>query len=223
MGLDLEHRYASATGTVDHVCTGNAAYRADALHAIGLLDECLGYGYDNDLSYRLRAAGYHLSVCRAARSRHRWRQGLLGYLTQQYGFGYGRLDLVAKHPTRWSGDVVSPGSMMAHPIVMAIAFLLLMIALFASSLGWSARALVLAASTLLVGLTLERAVAGVRAWKRLGDRTALAFPAVHLARDAAWVSALFVWLARRLLMRSSTPAHSMRARRATPCLGVCAC
>ena len=82
----------------DHVCTGNTAYRLSALHAIGLLDESLGYGYDNDLSYRLQATGYRLAFCRAARSRHRWREGLAGYLAQQYGFGYGRLDVVARHP-----------------------------------------------------------------------------------------------------------------------------
>ncbi len=88
---------------VDHVCTGNTVYRAEALARVGLLDESLGYGYDNDLSYRLGAAGYALAFCRDARSRHRWREGLAGYLTQQYGFGYGRLDVVAAHPDRVGG------------------------------------------------------------------------------------------------------------------------
>jgi GT2 family glycosyltransferase len=96
MGLDLEQRYAAIAGReTGHVCTGNAAYRADALRRVGLFDDSLGYGYDNDMSYRLQAAGHRLAFCRDARSLHRWRDGLRGYLTQQYGFGYGRLDIVA--------------------------------------------------------------------------------------------------------------------------------
>ena len=124
MGLDLEQRYAAIAGReTTHVCTGNAAYRAKALRKVGLLDETFGYGYDNDLSYRLRAAGYRLIFCREAQSVHRWREGLIGYLGQQYGFGYGRIDLVAKHPGRIGGDSVSPAGMMSHPLLMAIAVL----------------------------------------------------------------------------------------------------
>ena len=72
MGRDLEQRYRRIRGDeVDHVCTGNTAYRASALHQVGLLDETLGYGSDNDLSYRLTAAGHRLVFCRDAVSLHR--------------------------------------------------------------------------------------------------------------------------------------------------------
>ena len=58
MGRDLEQRYRRMPSRdVDHVCTGNTAYRATALHQVGLLDESLGYGSDNDLSYRLEGRG----------------------------------------------------------------------------------------------------------------------------------------------------------------------
>ena len=58
MSLDLEQRYAAIAGDdTDHVCSGNSAYRADALRRVALFDESLGYGYDNDISYRLRAEG----------------------------------------------------------------------------------------------------------------------------------------------------------------------
>ena len=63
---------------------GNSVYRASALYQVGLFDESLGYGYDNDMSYRLAAAGYRLVLCRRARSVHRWREGIRGYLVQQY-------------------------------------------------------------------------------------------------------------------------------------------
>ncbi|NOT28138.1 MAG: glycosyltransferase [Acidobacteria bacterium] len=212
MGLDLEQRYLRVGTHSDHVCTGNTAYRLAALDAVGLLDESLGYGYDNDLSYRLQAAGYRLVFCRDARSRHRWREGLVGYLVQQYGFGYGRLDVVARHPRRYAGDAVSPAAMMWHPLVMSIALGLIatgfaMSALFGYSMG-----LVAAGGMLLLALALERSFAGARAWRAFGNTAAVAFPVVHLLRDLSWVAAILVWTCRRLLNRPHKPGHSMAAR-----------
>ena len=220
MSFDLEQRYAAIPGAdTGHVCTGNAAYRASALHQVGLFDETFGYGYDNDMSYRLQAAGYRLRFCRDARSMHRWREGVAGYLTQQYGFGYGRIDLVAKHPTRLTGDSVSRAAMMAHPIVMALALtglaaaLTLGLAGVPASLAWTMAAV----SAGLVGaLALERLYAGIVAARRFEDATPLVFPLLHLGRDAAWVAAIAVWMLRRTLRHPPEPSHSMRPRRSSP-------
>jgi hypothetical protein len=215
MGLDLEQRYSRLGTHPDHVCTGNTAYRAAALRAVGLLDESLGYGYDNDLSYRLQAAGYRLAFCRDARSQHRWREGLVGYLVQQYGFGYGRLDVVARHPGRYAGDSVSPTSMMGHPLVMGVALSLLVAGAVLMTFLRTTFGLATAGGVLLLTLVVERTVAGVRAWKAFGDTAALAFPFVHLARDLAWVGAIVMWTSRRLLRRPLKPEHSMSARHAS--------
>jgi GT2 family glycosyltransferase len=219
MGLDLEQRYQAIKGPeTSHVCTGNSAYRAEALHRVGYFDEELGYGYDNDLSYRLRAAGYRLLFCRDAQSVHRWREGFVGYLVQQYGFGYGRIELVAKHPRRFTGDSVSPAGMMSHPVLMAIAILNMMIAMFArvmpmAALSWRPFAII--ATTLVAGLALERLAAGIRAARRFRDPTPLVFPLLHLGRDVVWVAAIAMWLTRRAFGRQSNPAHSMRPRATT--------
>lgn len=213
MNRDLEQRYASIAGVdTDHVCTGNTLYRAAALHAVGLFDESLGYGYDNDMSYRLRAAGYRLVLCRAAVSVHRWREGLSGYALQQYGFGYGRLDLLAKHPSRLAGDDVAPMAMMAHPVLLAVAALALalgMLPLGTPSVAFYSR---VAALSLVVGLCAERVVAGVQAARQFRDPAPLLFPVLHLVRDAAWVAAIAVWVVRRMTGRAMRPAHSMRPR-----------
>jgi cellulose synthase/poly-beta-1,6-N-acetylglucosamine synthase-like glycosyltransferase len=214
MALDLLQRYTRVGDQPDHVCTGNTVYRAAALRAVGLLDESLGYGYDNDLSYRLRAGGYRLAFCPDARSRHRWREGLLGYVTQQYGFGYGRVDLVARYPARWTGDAVSPALMMAHPLATAAALVLLTVGVLAAALGRPGVHLITAGVAILALLATERAIAGVRAWKRFNDPVALVFPLVHLVRDVAWVAAMVVWVIRRLLRRPVKPVHSMVARAA---------
>jgi len=214
MGLDLEQRYSALGRDTDHVCTGNVAYRADALRAVGLFDESLGYGYDNDVSYRLQRAGYRLAFCRTARSHHRWREGLRGYLQQQYGFGYGRLDVVAKHPNRIAGDDVSRASMMLHPAATLAALLCFLAAFAARIAGLSSTTVMWAGALLLGALATERLLAGFSAARRFRDPTALLFPLVHLLRDLAWVAAMTVWTARRLARTPNVPMHSMRPRAA---------
>lgn len=215
MSLDLEQRYARIDrGATDHVCTGNVVWRLEALRQVGLLDETLGYGYDNDLSYRLTAAGYRLVIRRQATSVHRWRDGWISYLTQQYGFGYGRIDLVARHRGRVRGDAVSPPMMMAHPVLMAA----VLGALSCAGVCWlSARPALpwaLGAATLLGLLVVERGVAGVAAARRWHDPAALLFPVVHVLRDLAWVAAMGRWLVRRIVGVPLAPSHSMQARAA---------
>ncbi len=213
--LDLELRYAATDERdMEHACTGNTAYRAKALAEVGGFDETLGYGYDNDMSYRLRAAGHRLVMCRAARSRHRWREGLRGYCRQQYGLGYGRLDLVAKHPRRLGGDSVSPSLMMAHPPVTLAALTGLASGVALRLSGGDGRLAAAVGAALLALLAAERTVAGVRAAVRFTDAAALWFPLVHLVRDLSWVTAVLVWSMRRLVRRPARPSDSMRPRQA---------
>jgi GT2 family glycosyltransferase len=211
MGLDLEHRYARIEGTdIDHVCTGNSAYRAEAIHKVGLFDESLGYGYDNDMSYRLAEAGYRLAFCRDARSVHRWRETMTSYLVQQYGVGYGRLDLVAKHRRRIRGDDVSGLRMIVH----APAMLGILVGIAAAVvLGIAGRPWVpvaLPSAALLGLLVMDRLAAGIAAAVRFRDAAALAFVPIHLIRDIAWAAALTVWAIRRALGRRPRPRDSMR-------------
>jgi cellulose synthase/poly-beta-1,6-N-acetylglucosamine synthase-like glycosyltransferase len=214
MSLDLRQRYSQIQNSrdVDHVCTGNTAYRASALAEVGLLDETLGYGYDNDLSYRLLNAGFRLAICPVATSTHEWRDGFVGYLRQQYGFGYGRLDLVAKHRHKIAGDDVSRLQMMLHAPVMAAATVGLGVAGMLALLGYPSVVLTLLSVGLIAALVAERFIAGARAAAKFHDRAGFLFAPVHLVRDLAWSGAILVWAGRRLVGRSSRPAHSMHPR-----------
>jgi glycosyltransferase involved in cell wall biosynthesis len=209
-GRDLEHRYSRIRGPlVNHVCTGNTAYLARALHQVGLLDERMGYGYDNDLSYRLHSKGYKLAFCREAVSVHCWREGLGGYLRQQFGVGYGRLDVLARHPRRLTGDDVSGTTMMLHGPAMTLALLMLTTASLMAGIGAAWMLPALAALLIIGALFVERLTAGIQAWRRTGDRAALAFPVTHIVRDLAWSAAIVIWLARWALKHDRAPGHSM--------------
>ena len=210
-GRDLEWRYARMGGqATDHVCTGNTAYRASALHAVGLLDESFGYGYDNDLSYRLTSAGYRLAFVSAAISVHHWKEGLSGYVRQQFGVGYGRLDVVRRHPSRIRGDRVSNALMMAHAPLALGALATLIASAVAAALGFPARAFATAGLMTIGLLSLERAATGARAWRHTQDYVALTFPITHLVRDLVWAIAIGLWTLRRLAGQSAAPVQSMR-------------
>jgi len=213
MGIELELRYSRLSGRyLDHVCTGNTAYRLDAVRALGGFDEQLGYGYDNDLSYRLGAAGYKLAFCREARSIHRWRETAWGYVKQQYGFGYGRIDLVAKHKRRASGDQVSPFMMMMHSPLLLTAIGLALISPLSARLGLSPLPSLCTSGAIVAFLAGERLWAGALAWRKFRDPAAFFFVPAHLLRDLAWCAAILAWLAQRIVGRSPRPTQSMTAR-----------
>jgi hypothetical protein len=121
---------------------------------------------------------------------------------------------VARHPGRYAGDAVSPASMMGHPLVTGLALALLTADVLLATFSGRTFGLAAAGLALLLVLAIERAIAGVRAWKQFGNPAALAFPVVHLARNLAWVAAALAWSARRLTRRPLRPEHSMSARTA---------
>jgi glycosyltransferase involved in cell wall biosynthesis len=209
-GYDLELRYARLSAAeLDHVCTGNTAYRREALQAVGGLDPTFGYGYDNDLSYRLAQRGYRLAFCREARSVHRWRRDAFGYLRQQYGQGYGRLDVVARHPRKLAGDQVSDWRMIARvPVTLAV-LALGVAAAAAAELGGPARALLFAASAGAAVLLAERTISAVAAARRFRDPGALVLVPAGALRDLAWAWACVRWSWHRLRGLSRNPHRSM--------------
>jgi GT2 family glycosyltransferase len=212
MALDLALRYRRLPSTTNHVCTGNSVYRRSALLEVGLFDEGLGYGYDNDVSYRLIGAGYRLAYCHDAGSIHHWREGVVDYARQQYGFGYGRLNLLARHPQRVAGDNVSGLSMMLQgPLTaLTVAAGAIAVAAAVADTPWVVPASV--ALALAVVLIAERFAAGLWAAILFRDVAGLCFVPVHAVRNLAWVAAMAAWSARTLFGVRPRTVHSMRPR-----------
>lgn len=203
------HRGDESPVPVDHVCTGNTIYRKGALDSVGGLDESLGYGYDNELSYRLGKAGHALLLCSDASAIHHWKQTLGGYLRQQYGQGYGRLDLVARHPWRASGDDISNAIMILHAPAMLAVLGCLVAAPGLMFMGKFGGLALLSAGGLLLLLAGERLITGLVAARAFGDRAGCYFAPVHLLRDIAWAAAILAWGWRRLTGRRGRPEDSM--------------
>jgi Glycosyl transferase family 2 len=140
---------------------------------------------------------------------HCWREGFAGYVRQQFGVGYGRLDVIARHPRRIAGDDVSGTLMMLHAPAMLCALGALAAAAFAYAVGRDGSPLAVIGAAAIAGLAVERAIGGVSAWRRTGDPAALGFSVAHLVRDLAWATAIVSWAARWILKHDRAPAHSM--------------
>jgi hypothetical protein len=105
--------------------------------------------------------------------------------------------------------------MIAHAPLMLAACVCAALSVVAMLLDASALLPATAGGAIAGALLLERLTAGVAAFRRTGDRVALAFPVAHLIRDAAWAAAIVLWCARRITKRRPSPLHSMR-RRSSP-------
>jgi hypothetical protein len=100
--------------------------------------------------------------------------------------------------------------MMAHAPAMLAAMACTVVAIGLAAAGASALAPAVAAAVILALLAGERTVAGVRAWRRSGDACTLAFPVVHLLRDAVWAWAICSWAWQRWRRVGASPTHTMR-------------
>jgi glycosyltransferase involved in cell wall biosynthesis len=93
-------------GRIIYLITANAAFRREALLAVGGFTEALKYpgGEDVDLGLRLTAAGYVLRYCPEAGVRHYHRSGLAGFLRTFVHYGQGAYYCCVRHgypPLGW--------------------------------------------------------------------------------------------------------------------------
>jgi cellulose synthase/poly-beta-1,6-N-acetylglucosamine synthase-like glycosyltransferase len=196
MGYDVEARYdAIRTKHVSQVCTGNTAYRREAIEKVGLFDPAFTYGYDNDMSYRLQRGGYKLVFRKDALCDHFWKADLVSYLKQQYRSAYGRMQLVRKHTDRVTGDSVSGLRMILQAPLTLLSFLLAAAALAAAIFSTQRAAcyLLLAAVVVFGSIVIDRVFFALGVYRKQKDPAALLLPFVHLLRNAAWVWASLRW------------------------------
>ncbi len=140
---EIEARHArmgqpGSPAPVDFLGSFNVAILRGAFEAVGGFDESFrqASGEDNDLSYRLIAAGYKLAFIADAPVAHRHPERVWPYLRTQARHGFWRMKLYAKHPNRSGGDryaglsdLAGPPFTLAWPAVLALE-----LGLFGSSL-----------------------------------------------------------------------------------------
>lgn len=107
-GYNVEYRQLKIKGEfVDHLSTTNVIYRKSVLDKIGMFDPEFRYGQDNEVSYRIIAAGYKLILSKKTFCLHFWPESFMGFMKQRMHGALARAMLIKKYPKRLIGDRIS--------------------------------------------------------------------------------------------------------------------
>jgi glycosyltransferase involved in cell wall biosynthesis len=169
---------------VDTVYLG--AFRREVLEDVGRYDEELIRNQDDELNYRIRAAGYGILLSPAIVSAYTPRSSLRALWRQYYHYGFWKVLVIEKHPASAQPRHLAPASLVLGLVCSAIAF-----ALFRRRwmlLPWAAySAGIAAASTLNARGSAQRALLLVAV-----------YPCLHLSYGAGFLrAALRLLTARR--------------------------
>ncbi|MFN8176563.1 MAG: glycosyltransferase [bacterium] len=118
---EIVWRHARLGRTIDFAGSYNLAATRRALEQVGGFDEryAAPSGEDNDLSYRLRDAGFRIRFVPAAVVDHHHPTSLARYLREQARHGEWRVVLYARHPRRSRGDdYAGPADLAAPPLAV---------------------------------------------------------------------------------------------------------
>jgi len=177
---DAGYRYADSGRWVDTVNYG--AYRREVFERVGLFDESMQWVEDDELNYRLRAAGGRLWLDPAIEVAYRARPSLGALWQQRFRWGLNKLRVARKHP----------GQMRARHAVPAVFVLALagcaLLSLFGGRWRWPLAALVGAygAASLVATFRL-----GARnGWPRGTALLPAAFATMHLSYGSGTLSGL---------------------------------
>ena len=122
--LEFEEKYArlERAARIDFVDTGTAAYRSDVFLATGGFDESFPAqsAEDVELAFRLAEQGARFAFSPLARVRHTHAESLFDYLHKKARYGFFRVTVYRRHPTKLRGDSYTPPWMGMQIILAAL-------------------------------------------------------------------------------------------------------
>lgn len=191
-GRELEDRYSVIKEReVNHLSTCNTVYRRKLFDEVGVFDEDLFYGYDVDISYRVRKAGYKILLSKKTYCLHYWKESFKGYLEQLYHTGYARLKILEKFPDTKVGGEVS-GWKLIIQIPLTLGFFLLLPFIFFNKI------LLYLFVALFAGVLVIQFPQAIRIIKRYRDFRFILFPLILVLRNLVWVWVLIKYNIDRL-------------------------
>ncbi len=123
IGYELQDRYERMPRKITRVATMHVVYKKAVLEEIGGFDEDLKTGYDGEIGYRIKKAGYQIINIPGAKVWHNHRANLWGFLKQQYEYGKFALVRYFKMPEMIKGDEVTSFWMISQPLFYLAAFI----------------------------------------------------------------------------------------------------
>jgi GT2 family glycosyltransferase len=168
---------------VDTVYLG--AFRREVLDELGGYDEDLTRNQDDELNYRIRAAGHRILLSPAIVSTYTPRESLPALWRQYHGFGFWKVRVMEAHPGSIGLRHLAPPALVLGLAGSLSLLLLTRRKLFAIPLA--VYALFIGAGTLREARQHDRAVALLPA----------VFPTIHIAYGVGFVTGALALLRRR--------------------------
>jgi cellulose synthase/poly-beta-1,6-N-acetylglucosamine synthase-like glycosyltransferase len=161
------HRY------IDFVDSYSMAYRATVLAAGGGFDPRFRYLEDQELSFRLAAAGHKMLFCPTAVVYHRHADTWLAYARKKCIIGYWKTWVLLLHPGKATRDSHTPASVKVQMLLAAASLLATGLALATGALVWLPAAI-------LAAFALSAAPFVLKAWRKDATVAWVSIPALYL-------------------------------------------
>lgn len=122
---ESRYRRMARQDTIDFIDTYSAAYRLNALEAVGGFDETLVVDEDQELSFRLADRGYRLVFVPDGVVYHTHVSTIRDYVRRKFRIGYWKVLVAARHPARIVSDSHTPQSLKAQMVLLGLLLLLI--------------------------------------------------------------------------------------------------
>ena len=188
VGFESEDRYDQMKSKyVDFITSTCTAYRKEVFDQVGLFNETLKRGSDEDLAERASKAGWKIVLNKGAYCYHDWSSSIRRYFKKQMANTIYEINNFLRHPELLRGREQHPPSLYVPMFLTGVLFLTPLWFLF--SFFW-------VSLLAFLGLVLYHAPQTVRIIRKHRDWTMFLFPIVFNVRYVAWLIGLTVGIYR---------------------------
>jgi len=179
IGFESEDRYDQLKSKyVDFITSTCTAYRREVLNQVGLFNEELKRGSDEDLAHRASEVGWRIVLRKDAVCYHDWTFSVKRYFKKQMANGTYQINNFLIHPELLRGKEQHPASLYI-PMILATLVLLTPLWFLLDAIWVSVLA--------FLGLVLYHTPQTVRIIKKHADWSMVLFPIVFNVRYVAWL------------------------------------
>jgi len=186
IGFESEDRYDQMKSKyVDFITSTCTVYRKELFNQVGLFNEELKRGSDEDIAQRASKAGWKIVLRKDAVCYHEWVSSVRRYFKKQMANGIYEIDNFFRHPELLRGREQHPPSLYVPMLLASVVFLaplwFLLGAMWVSLLAFA-------------GLVLYHTPQTIRIIKKQKDWSMLLFPVAFNVRYFAWFIGLAIGL-----------------------------
>jgi len=191
IGFESEDRYDQMKSKyVDFITSTCTAYRREVFSQVGLFNEGLKRGSDEDLAQRASKVGWKIVLRKDAVCYHDWVSSVKRYFKKQVANGIYEINNFLRHPELLRGKEQHPPSLYVPMFLTFLVFL---------APVWFILGIVWVSLFAFLGLVLYHAPQTVRIIQKHRDWSMLLFPVAFNVRYVAWLTGLAIGIVKGLI------------------------